>query len=71
MQMRLITMHNDLADSIDVVLEVFPCADDEVFTDLVETLSGHRLQCTTHHWVVFEDRVRPVTHDRVLGTGHA
>ena len=58
MQMRLITMHNDLADSIDIVLEVFPGADDEVFTDevfadLVESLSGHGLQRATHHWVVF------------------
>jgi len=56
----VITMHNDLADGVDVILEVLARADDEVLTDLIESLSGNRLQRTTHDWVVVEDRVELV-----------
>ena len=45
-------MHNDFADSIDVVLEVFPSADDEIFADLVESLCGDRLERASHHRVM-------------------
>ena len=46
-------MHNDLADGVNVVLEVFSRADDEVLADLVESLGGDRLQRATHDRVVF------------------
>jgi len=55
MQTRLkITVHNELADGVNVVLEVFPRADDEVFADLVQPLGGHGLERSTHDRVVLQ-----------------
>jgi len=39
-EIPVITMHNNLADGIDVVFEIFACADDEVLADLVKSLRG-------------------------------
>jgi len=66
---ELITMHNDLADSVNVVLEVFARADDEVFADLVESLGGDRLEGPAHHRVVFQHRVELVNNWSTSGQG--
>ena len=61
MQTRLkITVHNELADGVNVVLEVFPRADDEVFADLVQPLGGHGLERSTHDRVVLQHGVELV-----------
>lgn len=62
-------MHNDLADSVNVVLEVFARADDEVFADLVESLGGDRLEGPAHHRVVFQHRVELVNNWSTSGQG--
>ena len=46
-------MHNDLADGVNVVFEVFARAHDEVFADLVESLRGDGLERSAHDRVVF------------------
>jgi len=53
-------MHNDLADGVNVVFEVFPRADDKVFADLVQSLSGDGLEGATHDRVVFQHGVELV-----------
>ena len=57
-------MHDDLADGVDVVLEVLARADDEVLADLVESLRGDRLEGASHDWVVLEHRVELIDGQR-------
>ena len=53
LQWRRLTVHDEFADSIDIVLEVLSRADDRrVFPDLVQPLRRHRLQGPPHHRVV-------------------
>jgi len=58
------TVHDDLADGVNVVLEVLARADDEVFADLVEPLRGNRLERTSHDRIVFKHRVELVDGQR-------
>ena len=57
-------MHNDLADGVDVVLEVLPRADDEVFADLVKSLRGDRLEGSSHDRVMLQHRVELIHRQR-------
>ena len=57
-------MHDDLADGVDVVLEVLARAHDEVLADLVEPLRGDRLERASHDRVVLEHRVELVDGQR-------
>jgi len=61
---RLFTVHNNFADGVDVILEVFARADDEIFADFVESLRGDRLERASHDWIMFEHRVELVDGQR-------
>jgi len=57
-------MHNDLADGVNVVLEVLSSADDEIFADLIKSLRGDRLESSSHDGVMLKHRVKLIDRQR-------